>query len=225
MKCKICEKEFSTERSLSGHMSSHNRGESYREKRKTERSESRRRKSLEKIKFCTFCGKSFENGLALGGHLNTCQDNPKSEIVKENLSKSLTGKSMSECSKKKISESMIKAHSEDRAWNIGANRKKSKPSYPESFFIKVIENEFSDKNYERELQMGRYSLDFAWEHKKKAIEIDGEQHERFIEYKNRDIKKDEFCVSQGWGILRIKWKDLFHDTKKYIEIAKAYIGP
>jgi len=224
MVCKICGKVFGGERSLAGHTSSHNRGESYREKRKTERSETRRIKSLEKVKSCSYCGKEFESGVSLGGHVNTCDGNPNSARTKESLSESLKGKSVNSETRNKISCSMVKAHLEDRAWNIGMNRKNSKPSYPEFFFMKVIENEFPDKNYEREFPMGRYSLDFAWVHKKKAIEIDGEQHERFEDYKNRDIRKDNFCENEGWEILRIKWIDLFNESKKYIGIAKEYIG-
>lgn len=224
MDCKICGKSFESGRSLAGHMSSHKRGESYREKRKTERSESRRIRSLEKVKICYYCGKEFVSGVSLGGHINTCKVNPDSIKTRKSLSKSLKGKLLNTDTRNKISESMIKAHSEDRAWNIGKNRQNSKPSYPESFFMRVIENEFSDKKYEREFPMGRYSLDFAWEHKKKAIEIDGEQHERFEDYKNRDKEKDNFCEKQGWEILRIRWIDLFNETKKYIGIAKEYIG-
>lgn len=92
MECKICGKNFESERSLSGHMSSHNRGESYREKRKTERSENRRRRSIEKIKICIFCEKSFESGFALGGHMVKCKKNPNYEKIQNNISKSLTGK-------------------------------------------------------------------------------------------------------------------------------------
>lgn len=126
--------------------------------------------------------------------------------------------------KSKISKSMKVAHKEGKAWNIGKSRWNSEPSYPEKFFIKVIENEFQDKAYEREYNVGIYSLDFAWKHLKKCIEIDGEQHQRFEEYKNRDKRKDKFLIESGWEVLRIDWKNLFNDTKKYIEIAKDFIN-
>lgn len=58
------------------------------------------------------------------------------------------------------------AHKEGRAWNIGKSRWHNEASYPENFFIKVIENEFEDKNYKREFNIGIYSIDFAWPHKK-----------------------------------------------------------
>jgi very-short-patch-repair endonuclease len=125
--------------------------------------------------------------------------------------------------KKKISEAMKKAHAEGRAWNIGKSRWNNTPSYPEQFFMKVIENEFEDKDYENELPFHRFSLDFAWIHKKRVIEIDGSQHERFQEYKERDEKKDELLKSEGWEVLRIQWKDMFHNTKVWTKHAKDFI--
>ena len=69
----------------------------------------------------------------------------------------------------------------------------------EEVFMKEqgFENEFDDKDYEREYPFIRFALDFAWVHKKKVIEIDGEQHERFEEYKLRDKEKDRLC--DAWG--------------------------
>lgn len=125
--------------------------------------------------------------------------------------------------KKRISESMKKAHAEGRAHNIGSCRWNNKPSYPESFFMKVIENEFQNKNYKREFPFYKYSLDFAWVDEKKAIEIDGEQHERFIDQINRDLQKDELLQQNGWKLLRIKWKDIMNDSKFWINKAKQFI--
>jgi very-short-patch-repair endonuclease len=123
----------------------------------------------------------------------------------------------------KISSSMKKAHKEGRAWNIGKSRWNNKKSYPEEFFSKVIESEFTDKNFEFEFSFGIYSLDFAWPHLKKAIEIDGDQHYRFSEYIERDKRKDIYLRENGWEVLRIRWKDFCKDTKNYIKIAKDFI--
>ena len=124
--------------------------------------------------------------------------------------------------KRKISESMKIAHSEGRAYNIGMCRWNNEMSYPETFFSKVIENEFVDKNYTNEYPVSKYSIDFAWVEKKLAIEIDGCQHEK-PDYKARDIRKDKCLAENGWKVLRIKWKDLFHDTKHWISVAKEFI--
>lgn len=125
--------------------------------------------------------------------------------------------------KKKISNGMKKAHSEGRAWNIGKSRWNNEPSYPEKFFMKVIENEFHDKNYQREFNVGIYSIDFAWIDKKIAIEIDGQQHERFEEYKLRDQRKDLYLTENGWFIYRIKWSEFFNNTIETINTLKHII--
>lgn len=145
-----------------------------------------------------------------------------SKAFKENPSL-LEGRVQSEETKKKLSNVMTQRHKEGKAWNIGMSRWNNKPSYPESFFMKVIDNEFEDKNYIREYPVGKYSLDFAWVDKKLVIEIDGDQHERFDEYKSRDILKDSLLVSLGWKVLRIKWVDMHRESKKFIKIAKDFI--
>jgi len=197
---------------------------------------------------CIFCGKLLKpNGKS---HESFCYNNPERKssagknnpmfgkkganqytygfkmtaATKDKVSKNSTGRKLSPNAKKKISESMKKAHLEGKAWNIGKSRWNNKESYPESFFRRVIENEFEDKNYCQEHPIGIYSGDFAWPHKKMVIEIDGEQHERFDDYKNRDIRKDEFLIKNGWRILRLKWKDVFNNTKEEIEKAKKFIG-
>jgi very-short-patch-repair endonuclease len=86
--------------------------------------------------------------------------------------------------------------------------------------MQVIQNEFNDKNYIREYPFGIYSIDFAWPDKKIAIEIDGEQHLRFESYKEKDLRKDELLKNNGWLVLRIRWKDMYNDTKRWIKIAK-----
>lgn len=153
---------------------------------------------------------------------------PKPELsleTKKKKSETTTKNNLNRSSevKNKISVSMKKAHEEGRAWNIGKSRWNNCPSYPEIFFMQVIENEFNNKNYVREYAIGKYSLDFAWINEKKCIEIDGEQHERFTEYKERDSKKDKLLIENGWKLLRVKWKDMYKDSKKYIEICKKFI--
>lgn len=133
------------------------------------------------------------------------------------------GKPHSKETKEKLSIKMKQAHKEGRAWNIGKSRWNNQPSYPEKFFMKVIENEFIDKKYKTEFNVGIYSIDFAWEDKKLAIEIDGDQHQRFEEVKLRDIRKDKHLIDNGWKILRIKWIDIFHDPHKWIKIAKDFV--
>ena len=151
------------------------------------------------------------------------------EEVRENSRKSGDSqkgkkrKSLSKEHREKTSISMKKAHSEGRAWNIGMSRWNNEPSYPEVFFMRVIENEFDDKNYIKEYPFHKFSLDFAWIEKKKVIEIDGCQHDRFEDQKVRDEEKNDLLKKEGWELLRIKWVDIFNDTKHWIQIAKNFI--
>jgi very-short-patch-repair endonuclease len=220
--CTICNKEFKTKQSLGGHVSSHNRGESYLKSRQTKASKLKR-ETKNDPKTCTYCESEFENGWKLGAHIIHCDSNPTSKTIGDKISKSNTGRSLSKTHKQNVSESMKLAHKEGRAWNIGQSRWNNEPSYPEKFFMKVIENEFTDKDYIQEFPIGKYSIDFAWTHLNKAIEIDGSQHDRFKEYKDRDILKDKLLIEKGWLVLRIKWKDMYDDPKKFIRIAKEFI--
>ncbi len=133
------------------------------------------------------------------------------------------GKHLSKEMKQKISASMIKAHIEGRAHNIGQSRWNNLPSYPEKWFMNVIQNEFEDKNYFREYPFHQFSLDFAWIHKKKCIEIDGAQHQRFVDIKERDKRKDIMLNNEGWQVLRLIWKDVYNNPKKYIQLAKDFL--
>ena len=146
-----------------------------------------------------------------------------SEETREKLSIASKGRILTDEHKSKISNSMKDAHKEGIAWNIGRSRWNNKKSYPEEFFTLVIENEFIDKNYTCEFNVGIYSIDFAWVDKKLAIEIDGDQHQRFQEVIDRDKRKDDLLLSKDWKVLRIKWKDMYSDSKKWIGIAYEFI--
>lgn len=124
---------------------------------------------------------------------------------------------------KKISESMKKAHKEGRAWNIGKSRWNNEPSYPEKFFMDVVENEFDDRDYKNEYPIGIYSADFCWPHLKKVIEIDGDQHQRFDEYIERDKKKDKFLFDEGYQVLRVIWKEMYKNPKEKIKECYDFI--
>ena len=118
---------------------------------------------------------------------------------------------------------MVQAHQDGRAHNIGSSRWNNVPSYPEKFFTEVIQNEFSDKNFKREHPVGRYSIDFAWPHLMKAIEIDGEQHERFEKQRESDVRKDKVLSDAGWTVMRVKWKTMYRNTKEEIARCKEFI--
>jgi very-short-patch-repair endonuclease len=179
-------------------------------------------KNYSMVKKCKFCGNEFPTK-SIGSHTVFCHSNPKRDETILKISKRKQGIKMSDEVKKRVSNSMKLAHKENRAWNIGKSRWKNEPSHPERFFCQVIENEFDDKNFIREFPFGIYSLDFAWPHKKLVIEIDGEQHKRFDDYKQRDIRKDEYLKSQGWEILRVEFSYLFNKTKECIKMCLDFV--
>jgi len=76
--------------------------------------------------------------------------------------------------------------------------------------LKRSENE-NHIDYEREYRVCKWFIDFAFINKKIAIEIDGKQHE----YRQHlDNEKDNFLISNGWVVLRIKWFNPINDENK-----------
>lgn len=186
-----------------------------------------RRELREHQRQCILCqsNKKYFNQYSKAEYLGL--EKPKySEETRKKVSEKLKGENNSSHRpevRAKISESMKKAHAEGRAHNIGNCRWNNEPSYPEQWFMKVLKNEFGlekDKDYKTEFPFYRFSLDFAWPEKKICIEIDGEQHEKFQEQKQRDIEKDKLLKEEGWIELRKLWKDIFSSPKAFIEEVK-----
>lgn len=142
------------------------------------------------------------------------------------LTPSFKGKHHTQETKAKLSLSMKKAHAEGRANTFASSRHScGESSYPEKWFMAVIKNEFSDQNYIKEFPFGRYSLDFAWPHKKICIEIDGSQHydQRFPDRIQHDIDRDIFIKSKGWKVLRLRWTYVIKQKKYWIRVAKEFV--
>ena len=169
---------------------------------------------------CSFCGKEWlSTKYGFHNHENHCKDNPNRLLVKEH--------SLSESTKRRISDSLKLAHAEGRAHNIGSSRWHNEHSYPEKWFISVLEIEFGmieNIDYRTEFPFYKYSLDFAWPNKKICIEIDGEQHQRFQDQIRRDLEKDNLLKDNGWVEIRKSWKDIFNNPKLFIEEVKSILG-
>lgn len=142
-------------------------------------------------------------------------------IKLSNLFKGRQGHKHTEETKKKLSEIRKKQIKESGGiwWN---SRSKCKRSYAEEWTKKVLENELKDNTFVEEFHIGKWFLDFAWPNKKIGLEIDGSQHE-WLERKKNDEEKDSFCLSQGWKILRLKWKDICNNTQLAIKIIKEFV--
>lgn len=191
------------------------------------------------------CGSNFRTRALLNEHKKSCsfyKDHqhynqytkakilglpmPKYEVSEETRKKlsENNGSHKAEV-RQKISESMKKAHAEGRAHNIGECRWSNEHSYPEKWFIKVLENEFNlkeNEDYKTELPFHKYSLDFAWENEKLCIEIDGEQHQK-PEQSKRDKEKDKLLEEEGWKEIRKDWKEIFNNPKEFIEEVKVFL--
>ena len=134
---------------------------------------------------CPFCGRHRANvrRCAKSAHILHCSKNPD-RVPKK-------GHKLSDEQKKLISEKMKKAHLEGRAGTF-PSRKNCEHSYPEKWLIGVLNRELGfieDKDYKTEYFFHKQFLDFAWPERKLCIEIDGQQHERFVERKLNDAKK------------------------------------
>lgn len=98
------------------------------------------------------------------------------------------------------------------------SRSKIESSYPEKFFIKVLNN--NHISYIRELPCAGYFIDFAVTLEngiKIALEIDGKQHQ-LPERQESDRRKDTTLRQYGWKVYRIKWKSINSQSgKTYIK--------
>lgn len=89
------------------------------------------------------------------------------------------------------------------------HRNKFSLSYPEKVTFDYLI--YHSIEFERELKVGKYFIDFAFINKKIALEIDGRTHDD-IEVIKKDRRKDKFLKSKGWKICRIKW---INDNKHF----------
>lgn len=96
-------------------------------------------------------------------------------------------------------------------------------SYPEQFFIKVLNNnniKFEHNYCVKQKELGvdtkyNYFLDFYIGDKKIDLEIDGKQHKY---RKEHDYERDRLLINGGYIIYRIIWKNINTDNgKQYIK--------
>jgi very-short-patch-repair endonuclease/transposase-like protein len=149
----------------------------------------------------------------------------KSEAMK--LTNKLKPRIQSDETKKKISEARIK-YLKDNPDKVPykLNHYSKGTSYPEKYFDEILKTK--NLEYEIELPISIYSLDFAFVEKGIDLEIDGEQHylDPVIIESNR--KRDIFLYENGWKVIRIRWSEYqkmkYYDKKQYIEKIINYIN-
>lgn len=99
------------------------------------------------------------------------------------------------------------------AWE---KRSRGELSYLEEWFNKKCEERNIYKKYDviNEYTIFPYSIDFAFINEKVAVELDGKCHFiNGIERIEKDIKKDNFLISSGWKIFRIRYDQIADDSK------------
>lgn len=116
----------------------------------------------------------------------------------------------------------LNKRSGDSAWE---KRSRGEFSYLEEWFNKKCEDRGIYEKYDviNEYTIFPYSIDFAFINEKVAVELDGKCH--FINGNERiekDIKKDNFLISLGWKIFRIRYDQINDDSK--IEELLFFIG-
>lgn len=168
--------------------------------------------------YCQYCGRFLDQLNSLHLHEKTCKNNPN-RVRNANY-----GIKMSDECKEKQSKSMKKAHQEGRAFTFADLKRKSEPSYPEQWLMKVIENENLNNNYVREYKFHTFSLDFAWVEDKKVIEMDGRLHKISEYQQDCDKRKDKLLKEEDWKELRIDWEYCYNNTKEVIQQIKNFIG-
>jgi very-short-patch-repair endonuclease len=140
--------------------------------------------------------------------------------------KHLDGSKCPECSKINISIKMKENFKNGiiKGWHI--NRDENRRSYPEKFFIEVMNNNDLFKRFKikEKFSYGKYFIDFLFIELKLIVEIDGEQHFKSDESIKHDGIRDEYFLSEGFKIYRIRWKNLFHNTKSEINEFLSFLN-
>ncbi len=168
--------------------------------------------------YCQYCGRFIDQLNSLHLHEKSCKDNPN------RVPGATTGIKQSEELKEKKSSIMKQLHKEGKAFSFADLKRRSTPSYPEQWLMKVIENEKLNNNYIREYKFHTFSLDFVWLNNKKVIEMDGRFHKISEYQQDCDKRKDALLKEEGWDELRIDWEYCCNNTKEVIKQIKEFIG-
>lgn len=127
-------------------------------------------------------------------------------------------------SRAKLSKILKERHEAGTAYSFAHNKGRTLPSWPEQFWLKVLENNNLTEGLQIEYVFDRYSLDFAWPKRKKCLEIDGEQHYLNEQQIASDKRKDCKLTDAGWQVMRIRWKEMFKNPSPWILKVEEFIN-
>lgn len=153
---------------------------------------------IESSEFCKQCGNSLSS-LNIKFCSSVCSATYRSEHPEE----------YKEC--RNLLSQNVKARVVNGTHNGWMHRNKFAPSYPEKYFIGVLDN--WKIRYVREKKVGPYFIDFAIEDHQIAVEIDGKQHLR-PDRMEHDKKKDLLLSNNGWRVIRIRWYNPVNDKNR-----------
>lgn len=224
-RCEICSREFQHHKALNAHKNSHldrpKRGRNKNSLNFETVTLLRKKRSL--VHDCKWCGKIYDTGQKLGGHIRFCENNPErkkhlekqTEICREIISRPEVRQKLSDASRMFLKNNpcmipYLRNHS-------------CKKSFPEIVLEKLlIENNIEGWKYN--FPFGGYAYDFAFEKIKLDVEVDGQQHEQEHRKKHDEIR-DAFSKENGWYVHRISAKDLRHkeNHQKIVENLKNVI--
>jgi very-short-patch-repair endonuclease len=75
---------------------------------------------------------------------------------------------------------------------------------------------------------GRHRLDLAWKQEKVALEFDGKT--KYFDYKPtaevlfQERRREKALMEEGWIVLRVEWKDLFHEQEFKNRLLRVLAG-
>lgn len=106
----------------------------------------------------------------------------------------------------------MKKNPDKTAWRT------SNLSYPEKLFLDKLNDLKWGEKYSiiREFSVYPFFIDFAFVNEKVAVEIDGSQH-LLEERKERDVKKDNLLLENGWSVVRVTDKEIKTNLNNVIE--------
>jgi very-short-patch-repair endonuclease len=95
-------------------------------------------------------------------------------------------------------------------------------SYPERILWNSLRNRFLRRfKFRRQEQLGPYVVDFVCYERRLVIELDGPHHEKQKVY---DMKRDEWLISRGFVVLRIKNEDFLGNGNSILTKIERALG-
>ncbi|QIG71387.1 homing endonuclease protein [Rhizobium phage RHph_TM40] len=172
---------------------------------------------------CSYCETEFRH---LSRHVRYCPQNPDRIVKLNQFSKAeslgLPKPPLSEKSRRmtternasrvwtpeirsKLSKSMIKYFKDNPEAHPYLKYHSSGESYAEGFFREFFLSH--DLSFKQELQVGLYTLDFAFEDKMIDVEINGNFHYNNPGIVEKDQRRRLFLEERGWTIIEVRWSE------------------